>query len=667
MPSMSQQTKKEIEKLKGQIRRHDKLYYVLAQPKVSDSEYDALLRRLKELEEEYPQYWTADSPTQRVGADISEGFKTVRHIHKMLSLDNTYSFDELMEWDERVRKGLSGTQAEYVAELKIDGVSANLTYRSGSLVLGATRGDGESGEDVTQNLKTIRAIPHTLHGSDIPELVEIRGEVYMQHRDFEALNREREDNGEVAFANPRNAAAGSLKLLDASLVAGRRLNFFAHSLGELKGLDVGDHWHFLQKLKNWGIPVSLESKLCLGLQEVIDYCNLWQERRDSIPYDIDGVVIKVNSLSHQAKLGFTQKSPRWAVAYKFPAHQATTTVLKINFQVGRTGVITPVAELDPVPCAGVTIKHATLHNFDEIERLGVKEGDRVLIERAGEVIPKVVKVVRNAGKKALAIPKACPVCSGKVIKEKEEDVAYRCINPSCPAQLERGILHFSSRGAMDIDGMGEAVVKQLVELKVLRNFADIYHKINKEVLLKLELFKDKKAQNLLDAIEKSKQQPLSRLIFALGIRHVGEKAAFVLAQRFRTMDGLLKSRKESLDEIYEVGEVLSASVVDFFKQPQTIKLIGDLRRAGLNFSEPASGVKSTLLAGKALVFTGEMKSFSRRQAEELVRSLGGNAVSTVSKKTDFVVAGEEPGSKFSKAKELGVKIINEEQFKEMIK
>ena len=667
MPSMSEQAKKEIEKLKARIKRHDKFYYVLAQPEISDSEYDALSRRLKELEEKYPEYRTADSPTQRVGADISEGFKTVRHIHKMLSLDNTYSFDELREWDERVRKGLSGAQAGFVAELKIDGVSASLTYRSGSLVLGATRGDGESGEDVTQNLKGIHGIPHALHGSGIPELVEIRGEVYMRHQDFEALNREREDNGEAAFANPRNAAAGSLKLLDARLVAGRRLNFFAHSLGELKGLDVGGHWHFLKSLKSWGMPVNFESKFCSGFKEVLDYCNLWQEKRDQIPYDIDGVVIKVNSLGHQAKLGFTQKSPRWAVAYKFPARQATTTVLNINFQVGRTGVITPVAELDPVPCAGVTIKHATLHNFDEIERLGVKKGDRVLIERAGEVIPKVVKVVQSAGKKAPAIPKICPVCSGKVIKEKEEDVAYRCINPSCPAQLERGILHFSSRSAMDIEGMGEAVVKQLVELKVLHNFAGIYQKINKDVLLKLELFKDKKAQNLLDAIEKSKRQPLSRLIFALGIRHVGEKAAYVLAQRFRTMDGLLRAKKEDLDAIYEVGEVLSGSVADFFKQPQTIKLLDDLRRANLNFSEPESGPRSSLLSGKTLVFTGELKSFSRRQAEELVRSLGGDAASSVSQNTDFLVAGEKPGSKFSKAKRLAVKIISEEQFKEMIK
>ncbi|MFA5096492.1 MAG: NAD-dependent DNA ligase LigA [Candidatus Omnitrophota bacterium] len=664
---MSHQARKEIERLKNQVRRHNDLYYVQAHPEISDNEYDALLRALRELEEKYPEYKTADSPTQRVGADISGGFKTVRHIRKMLSLDNTYSFAELGEWDERVRKGLSGAQAEYVAELKIDGVSANLTYRSGSLVLGTTRGDGESGEDVTRNLKTIRAIPHTLRANDIPELIEIRGEVYMRHEDFTALNREREDNGEAAFANPRNAAAGSLKLLDANLVAGRRLDFFAHSLGELKGPGVADHWHFLQKLKDWGLPVSLESKLCPGFKEVIDYCNFWQEKRGGIPYDIDGVVIKVNSLNHQAKLGFTRKSPRWAVAYKFPAHQAATTVRKINFQVGRTGVITPVAELDPVACAGVTIKHATLHNFDEIKRLGVKEGDRVIIERAGEVIPKVVEVVRSAGGKALAIPKSCPVCSGKVVKEKEEDVAYRCINPSCPAQLERGILHFSSRGAMDIEGMGEAVVRQLVELKVLRNFSDIYHKINKDVLLKLELFKDKKAQNLLAAIEKSKEQPLSRLIFALGIRHVGEKAAYVLARRFRIMDDLLKAKKEDLVAIYEVGPVLSVSVTDFFKQPQTRKLIDELRGAGLNFSQPASETASGPLAGKTLVFTGELKGFSRLQAEESARRSGANVSSSVSKNTDFVVAGGAAGSKLSKARKLGVKILTEEQFKEMIK
>ena len=663
---MSVQIKREIENLRESIRRHDYFYYVLAQPKISDGEYDRLLRRLKELEEKHPQFITEDSPTQRIGSDAPDSFKTVKHLGKMFSLDNAYSFEELRDWGMRVRKGLpSDEEAGYVVELKIDGVSANLTYRKGKFVLGASRGDGESGEDITQNLKTIRAIPLVLLGSDFPELIEIRGEVYMQRRDFAKLNREREDAGEVVFANPRNAAAGSLKLLDISIVAKRRLNFFAHSLGQSEKTQPKSHWEFLQDLRHWGLPVNPHVKLCRNLDEAIDYCASWQVKKDRLDYEIDGMVIKVNALGQQKRLGFTLKSPRWAVAYKFPARQATTEVLDINFQVGRTGVITPVAILKGVECGGVIIKHATLHNFDEIERLGVRVGDSVLIERAGEVIPKVVKVVQRRGRKAVVIPKICPACSAKVVKEKEEDVAYRCINPSCPAQLERSILHFASRTAMDIEGMGEAVVKQLVDLKIIRNFADIYIRIDKESLLKLELFKDKKADNLLKAIEKSKERPLSRLIYALGIRHVGEKAAYVLAQRFKTMENLLKAKKDELDSIYEVGQVMAQSIVDFFKESNTVRLIENLENAGLNFKEPVIEAQSERLAGKTFVFTGELKELTRRQAEELIRRLGGSASSSVSSNTDFVVAGEDPGSKYNKARALGVKLIDEKAFKEM--
>jgi DNA ligase (NAD+) len=665
--SNKSEVKKKIEDLRNKIRQHDYRYYVLSQPEISDKEYDDLMRQLKDLEEKYPQFKTEDSPTLRVSGGILEGFETVKHKQKMFSLDNTYSFQELKDWDERVRKGLGYTdKVEYVVELKIDGVSANITYEKIKLTIGATRGDGETGEDVTANIKTIRAVPLVLMGEDMPEFVEIRGEVYMDKKDFVLLNKEREKKGEVLFANPRNAASGSLKLLDTSIVAKRRLNFFAHSLGEYRGPSILSHWDFLQKLKSWGMPINPESKLCKNLTQVIDYCKVWQEKRDKLTYDIDGIVVKVNSLIQQKRLGFTLKSPRWAVAYKFPARQATTHVLDIVTQVGRTGVITPVAKLEPVECSGVIIKHATLHNFDEIKHLNVKVGDRVLIERAGDVIPKVVKVVESKGKKPFAIPKTCPVCEGKVVKEKEEDVAYRCINPSCPAQLERGLLHFASRSAMDIEGMGEAVVNQLVQLKLVRNYADIY-KLKEKDLFKLELFKDKKVKNLLKAIEKSKSQPLSRLIYALGIRHVGEKAAFVLASRFKTMDNLLAAKKEDLDTIYEVGPVLTESIIDYFSCPSTKKLIEELRKAGLNFKEEVFAVKKTALTGKTVVFTGELESYSRIQAEELVRKLGGNPSSSVSKNTDFVVIGENPGSKYDKAKKLGVKIINEKEFMEMIR
>jgi len=664
---MPQDIKKKVLSLKELIRHHDYLYYVLSQPQVSDKEYDDLISRLKELEDSNPQYKSDDSPTVRVGGGILEGFKTVRHKVKMLSLDNTYSIEELKEWDERVHKGLGpGKKVEYVVELKIDGVSANITYVKGKLVIGATRGDGETGEDVTGNIKTIRAIPLVLLSKDFPEFIEIRGEVYMDRREFDILNKGRERDGDVLFANPRNATSGSLKLLDSGIVAKRRLNFFAHSLGEYKGEGIKTHWEFLARLKSWGLRANMHSKLCKDLDEVIEYCNIWQEKKDKLTYDTDGMVIKVNEISQHKSLGFTLKSPRWAVAYKFPARQATTELLKINIDVGRTGVITPTAELKPVECAGVIIRHATLHNFDEITRLRIREGDRVLIERAGEVIPKIVKVVESRGKKPFAIPRTCPACSSKVVKEKEEDVAYRCINPSCPAQLERGLLHFASRGAMDIEGMGESAVKQLVQLKLVKDFADIY-KLKEKDLLRLELFKDKKAKNLLAGIERSKSQPLSRLVFALGIRHVGEKAAFVLASKFRSMDKLLSVKKEDLDAIYEVGEVMADSIGDYFSQSSTKALIEELRCFGLNFKEAAPEEGSMILSGKNIVFTGELKGYSRLEVQGLVRRLGGNATSSVSSNTDFVVAGDAAGSKYEKARKLGVKIITEDDFLRMVK
>jgi len=661
--------KKKIENLRDQIRQHDYMYYVLNQPEISDKEYDDLMHVLNELEKAHPEFILADSPTQRVGGEVQEGFRTVKHRVSMLSLDNTYNFQELKDWDERVRKGLSHeTGMEYVVESKIDGVSLNLTYEKGELKIAAMRGDGSSGEDVTSNARTIRAIPLKLMIDQPPELIEIRGEVYLDKQELKNINKQREKEGDVLFANPRNAASGSLKLLDPNTVAKRHLKFFAHSLGESKAKDIKSQWEFLQTIRGWGVPVNPNNKLCKSLEQVMDYCKAWQDKRDSLGYEIDGIVVKVNFLTQQRTLGFTLKSPRWAVAYKFPAHQATTEVLKINVQVGRTGVITPVAELKPVECAGVVIKHSTLHNFDEIKRLGLKVGDKVIIERAGEVIPKIVKVVKTVrkGKESeFHVPRVCPVCGGKIAKEKEEDVAYRCINPYCPAQLERSLIHFASRQAMDIEGMGESLVEQLVAKKMIHDFAGIYS-LKKEDLLKLDLFKDKKAENLLIAIERSKQQPLSRLIYALGIRHVGEKAAFVLAEKFKTLDNLMQAKQEEFDGIYEVGQVMVSSVENFFKQDNTKKLIREIKEAGVNTKEETAKKVKTTLTDKTIVFTGELSSFTRGEAEQLVRRMGGMPLAGVSKKTDFVVIGENPGSKYEKAKELGVKIINEKEFSRLI-
>lgn len=663
---MSVEIKEKIEKLKEKIRKHDYLYYVLSQPLVSDKEYDDLMRQLVILENKYPQYRADNSPSQRLSSGISAGFKTVKHRAGMFSLENTYSIDELKLWDERVRKGLGkNTVYEYVVELKFDGVSVNLTYLKGKLAVGATRGDGQAGEEVTANIKTIRAVPLTLLSKHLPDFIELRGEVYMDKNDFLSVNRERMEQGDVLFANPRNAASGSLKLLDSSITAKRRLSFFAHSLGAYRGEAINTQWDFLAKLKDWGLRVNGHSALCRNIEEVIDYCKKWQNKRDELSYEIDGMVVKLNSFSQQKELGFTAKSPRWAAAYKFPARQATTDLLAVKINVGRTGVITPTAQLKPVECSGVMISNATLHNFDEIERLGVREGDRVLIERAGDVIPKVVKVVEQKGKKAYNIPVRCPACGEKIIKEKAEDVAYRCINSDCPAQFERALLHFASRDALDIEGLGQAVVVQLVKLGLLKSLADIY-KLKINDLLRLELFKEKKANNLLAAIQKSKAQPLARLIFALGVRHIGQKAAWTLAQEFFDMDKLMQVKFEELDKIPEIGNVMAGSIADYFNLGQTKKLIQELKNSGLNMRQEIVRIKSNKLTGKTVVFSGQLEGLSRAEAEELVRQCGGMFSSSVSGKTDFLVAGESTGSKFNKARELGVKIINEKEFSRFI-
>jgi DNA ligase (NAD+) len=662
--------RKTIEGLRQQIRHHDYRYYALSQPEIGDKQYDDLIKQLERLERQFPDLRTADSPTQRVGGQVQEKFKTIAHRVKMLSLDNTYSTEELRDWDKRVRKGLPGEEIQYVAELKIDGVSASLIYQDGLFSLGATRGDGSTGEDITENLKTIRAIPLRLFSQDHPAFLDVRGEIYMETAEFQAVNKEREKEGEVLFANPRNATSGSLKLLDPGLTAKRRLTCLIHSYGILEGKkNFVTHWDFFEEAKKWGLCTNPQNKLCHDLEEVIEYCRKWQEKQRALAYQIDGIVIKVNSLAQQQKLGFTMKSPRWAVAYKFPAHQATTRLKDIQVQVGRTGVLTPVAILEPVECAGVTISHSTLHNFDEIKRLDIRIGDRVILERAGEVIPHIIKVVdsvRTGKEKIFKAPQRCPECGSKITKEKEEDVAYRCINPSCPKQFERGLLHFSSRAAMDIEGLGESVVQQLIKKKLVRDFADVFS-LKKEDLLKLELFAEKKAENLINAIAKSKQQPLSRLLFGLGIRHVGEKASSVLAGRFHTLDKIIQAKKEDFDNIPEIGEVMAGSIAEFFVHPESRKLLAKLKSAGLNLEEPGKDIKSSAISGKVFVFTGELSGLTRSEAQEAVKKLGAEVSSSVSKKTDFVVAGENPGSKFEEAKKLGVKIIHEKEFLRLIK
>ena len=670
--------KKEIERLSKMIEEHNRRYYQLDQPTISDKEYDELFKRLVHLEKQFPELKTPDSPTQRVGVK-SEGpalyqggtgqAPPIQHTVKMYSLDNTYSFAELEEWHKRVLKGLSNPKPEYVVELKIDGVSAALTYEKGILVVGATRGDGLRGENITHNVKTIADVPlylKKIDGQELPALLDVRGEVYMELKDFEALNQEKGKRGEVLFANPRNAASGSVKLLDSRITAQRKLRYFVHSLGVAQGkYKYKTHFEFLESAKRYGFRVDPHRRICQSFPEVVHFCKEYAPKRSTIPYEVDGVVVKVNSFLEQGELGVTLKSPRWAVAYKFPAKQATTIVQDILVQVGRTGVLTPVAELEPVECAGVTISRSTLHNFDEIKRLGIKKGDRVLLQRAGDVIPKIVRVVEaSKDQKDFKVPSRCPECGGKVARLKEEDVAYRCINPSCPRQLERRLVHFASRTAMDIEGLGEAAVNQLLTKKLIKDLADIYS-LKKEDLLHLELFADKKADNLLSAIRESKKRPLSRFLYALGIINIGEKASSLLAQKFMSLDQIMKANFEDFKKIYEIGDVMAQSVETFFSQGSTQKLIEKFKKAGVNMMEPKTSTPGKL-SGKKFVFTGELKGLARPEASQLVKRLGADVLDSVSPKIDFVVAGDNPGSKYKKALELKIKILDQEQFEEMI-
>lgn len=653
--------------LRKEIEKHNYLYYVKDQPEISDADYDQLMRELIRLEAEYPELQTPDSPTQRVGGAPLAAFKSVRHRVPLLSLDNAFSREDLLAFDERVRRGLKLTGAiEYTAELKIDGLTVALTYENGSLVQAATRGDGAEGEDVTANVKTIKSIPLKLPKGEGVNLG-VRGEVYIKKADFEALNRERERKGEALFANPRNAAAGSLRQLDPKVTASRPLDAFFYDILYLEGREVKTQADGFELLKEFNFKVNPLTKVCHGIEAAIEFCETWTAQRDDLPYEIDGVVIKVNSLHFQTALGATAKAPRSKIAYKFPAQQVKTKVLDIVVNIGRTGAATPTAILEPVKVAGSTVSRATLHNEDNIREKDIRIGDYVIIQKAGDVIPEVVRSLpeaRTGAEVVFELPKHCPECGAEIYREPGEAVS-RCIGATCPAQLREGIIHFVSRDAMNIEGMGEAIVAQLIESGLIHDVADLY-RLQYEDLVKLERFGAKSATNLLKSIEQSKGNNLSRLLFGLGIRHVGAGAARELAGRFGSIEKLMDATVEDLMAIPAIGPKIAASLVKYFQEPHNRELVRKLINYGVNtFESVSSGVPQTL-AGKTIVVTGTLASFGRAEVEEVIRSHGGKAASSVSKNTDYVVAGSEPGSKLQKAREIGVRVLNEAEFKQLL-
>jgi DNA ligase (NAD+) len=662
--------KQEVEQLRDKIRHHDYQYYVLDEPELTDAAYDRLMNRLKELEAANPKLITPDSPTARVGGTPRAGFQTVRHARPMLSLDNAFSYEALGDFDRRVRQGIGREKIEYVAEHKFDGLSISLQYEDGILVRGVTRGDGSTGEDVTPNVKTIRSVPLRIDSALIKKAklkptFEVRGEVLMTRKAFEAMNRQQEQMGGKIFVNPRNAAAGSVRVLDPSITAQRRLEFFAYYL-LVDGLEpFSKHSESLEALKQLRFRASDDWKLCDGIEKVLAYCDAWEPKREHLPYEIDGVVIKVNSTGIQRELGFTAKAPRWAIAYKYPARQETTVVNDIRVQVGRTGTLTPVAVLEPVQVGGVTVSRSTLHNMDEINRLGLQIGDTVLIERAGEVIPHVLKVLKEAAnRRPFHMPEKCPECGSEVHKADDE-VAYRCVNAACPAKRRESLLHFASRHAMDIDGLGDKIVDQLVAKGLVKDVADLYTlKLN--TLVDLERFAEKSAQNLIDEIEASKKASLARLIYALGIRMIGERTGQLLAAHFSSLDELADATEEQLLEVGEVGPKVASSIAEFFSEPQNQKIIKKLDKYGVKPTAEKRVVKSQKFAGKSFVFTGGLANRSREAAAELVQQHGGKISGSVSKKTDYVVVGTDPGSKYDKAKELGVPILTESEFDKLL-
>jgi DNA ligase (NAD+) len=672
MPVATKDLSKKIGDLREQIRHHEYRYYILDDPQISDSEFDQLMNQLTKLEAEHPDLVTADSPTQRVGGKPREGFLKVRHSSPMLSLDNTYSEDELRNWERRVHELSGKKEIEYVCELKLDGMSLALHYKDGKLVRGITRGDGSEGEDVTLNVRTVRSIPlsvskEALKKAGVPADFEVRGEMLMPIAAFKRMNEEREKNGLSLFANPRNATAGTVRQLEPSITAQRRLDYFGYSL-LLNGQTYFDrHWETLNALESLGFKVNIRRSLSRNFDELWAFIQEWEPKRESLPYEIDGIVVKVDRTSLQRELGYTGKAPRWAIAYKYAARSGITRVEDIIVQVGRTGKLTPVAMLKPVPIGGTTVSRATLHNMDEIERLGVKIGDWVEVQRGGDVIPKVTRVVEDKahprGHKSFHMPEKCPICGTHVVRT-EGEVDHRCVNANCPAKLRETILHFGSRHVMNIEGMGDALVNQLTDRGLIKNVADIY-KLTKADLLQLERIGDKSAQNVLDEIEASKKLPLERVIYGLGMRFVGERTAQFLAEHFGSMEALMNANQEELLEVDEVGPRIAQSIAEFFQEAKNRELVERLRKAGLAFTGKKRH-RGTALAGKTFVLTGTLSRYARDEAKKMIEDAGGRVSSSVSKKTDYVVAGADAGSKLDKAKDLGVNVIGEEDMEKLL-
>ncbi len=653
------QAVRKISKLREEIAYHEKKYYTDNDPQISDYEFDLLVRELKDLEALHPDLVIPESPTQRVGEKPVEGFPTVTHRLPMLSLDNCFTVEELREFEERIRKLLPGQKIEYTAELKIDGLGISILYRKGRFSRGVTRGDGVRGDEVTANVKTIRSLP--LEIKETRE-VEVRGEVYLPFDSFQKLNQEQEKQGRALFANPRNAASGSIRQLDPREVAARRLDAFLYYI-YVDGREPETQWDSLQRLKELGLKINPHSRRCPDLQDAIDFWEEFREKRDRLDYDVDGIVIKVDAVEQRNALGTTAKSPRWAISFKFPARQATTKVREIHVQVGRTGALTPVAVLEPVKLSGITITRSTLHNEGEIERKDIRVGDWVLLERSGDVIPRVVAAMkdRRTGKeKKFVFPLRCPVCGSATFRPEGEAIS-RCTNLSCPARLRESLLHFASRRAMNIEGLGDALVDQLLAKRLVGTIPDIYS-LRFEDLVELERMGPKSAQNLLEEIEKSKQRDLAALLFALGIRHVGERLAQTLARHFRTLEALARAEREELTEVEDVGPTVAESIVFFFQQPENIALIRRVEKAGVNFRSRREQAGKRPLEGKTFVISGTLAGFAREEAKELIEKRGGKVSSSVSRQTDFLVVGESPGSKLDRARELGIVILNEGDF-----